>query len=481
MNAFLIALQVIIAVIAMATIPLALRRRWRLFIALPLAVFQLYLPGIEVAGFAISLAFWGGLTLWPDFVSEFGTLVTWKPTAYILGIIVLYVVSLLWSPDPKLGLQAIGYFIMFLMVFSAVVREARRDDRTVLRLLCITVVFALFQALSVVVFFLMPGVKLSILTSAPAKLFLSPNVLGTLITNFTHYNALNPGKSGGLITLASNDATPYLGALAFTALGLALHFRKRWLGAVGVLLFLAAPFTGSKAGLVIGIVSFLLALQLISMRYRGWRNRMRFAMILTVLVGAVAWLGPKAIQATESGDYKLLDSFMYRSNTTLTDREYIWAYTLHVFPQHPFRGLGFGGWELGFPKYARSVGLGSDLPPHNTIIRLWSEGGLLAALLGIAFIVRVLRLSWRQMRNASSSEFNFHLAIFMAFLWNFTQGMGENFGLLGIENCTPLLACLLALGYVYTRPAPARVEDMSVEPWNQATVPRRVGSAGSCP
>ena len=146
MNTFSVALQVVLAVIIMTTIPLALKRRWRLFVALPLSVFQIFVPGIAIAGYAVPLSFWAGLTLWPDFVREFKRVVTWKPTAYIFGIVLLDFVSLLWSPTPKLALQPVGYSLMFLVIFSAIISEARRDNEVILRLLKITVLLALLKA-----------------------------------------------------------------------------------------------------------------------------------------------------------------------------------------------------------------------------------------------------------------------------------------------------------------------------------------------
>lgn len=479
MNAFFIALQVVVAVIVMATIPLALRRRWRLFIALPLSVFQIFVPGIQVAGFAIPLAFWGGLTLWPDFVREFRNLATWKPTAYILGIVLMDIISLLWSPDRKLALQPIGYFMMFLIIFSAVVIEARRDEKFVLRLLTMTVVLALVQAFSVIIFRLSPGLKLGFLISEPAKWFISPHVLSVLFTTGQN-NVLNPGKSGGMITVDANGGATYLGGLAFTALGLALCLRKRWLAVIGLILLGSVLFTGSKAGLLIAMLLFLLTLQAISMRYRGWRNRLRMAMVGIVLLGAVAWLGPKAIEASHVGRYQALASFVSRSNTTLGDREEIWAYAMQAFPQHPFRGQGFGGWQQGWPRYARKIGFGLNMAPQNTLIYLWSQGGLLTALLGLAFIYRVLRLGWRQMHDPRAPVFTLSLAITMAFLWDFTQGMGENFGLLGITSMTPLLACLLALGYLHRNPRAIFVEDSSSARQNSLNdTPSIIGAVNS--
>jgi O-antigen ligase len=448
-----LALKVVVAIVLLASTPLALKRRWRLFLAIPLSVVQGFVPWVQIAGVPVPIAFWGGLMLWPELVREFRNVVAWKPTAYICGIVILYIVSLLWSPDPKIGLQPIGYFLEFLVIFAAVVTEWRRDEKLVLRLLAVTVTLALLQASAVAAFYMMPGVKLAYLTSNISKWFISPNTIDHLFTTAQN-NGVSPGKSGGLNDTNANAAATYLGVVAFIAIGLALQLRRRWLGLVGLMLLGAVAFTGSKAGLMLAVALPILALQAMSKRYRGLRNRLRIAMVGIAVVGGLAWLLPKAIQASESGSYRELAGFFQQSDMTLDLREKIWGYGAKAFAQQPFLGQGFGGWQAGFPRYARKVGIGLHFPPHNTIIYLWSQGGLLAALLGLAFIYRILRYGWQEMRNPLSPAFGLHLAMTLAFLWVFVQGMGENFGLIGGVHTSPLLAYILALSYVSRRSRP---------------------------
>lgn len=444
-------LKVLVALVLLASSPVALKRRWRLFLAIPLSVVQGFIPWIEVSGVPIPIAFWGGLMLWPELVTEFRNIVSWKQTAYIFGIVILYIVSLMWSPDPKLGLQPIGYFLEFLVIFAAITTEWRHNERFVLRLLAVTVTLALLQAFAVAAFYMMPGVKLAYLTSNLSKWFISPNTIDHLFTTAQN-NGVSPGKSGGLNDTNANAAATYLGVVAFIAIGLALQLRSRWVGLVGIILLGTVAFTGSKAGLMLAVALPILALQAMSWRYKGLRNRLRMGMVGIVILGGLAWLLPKAIRATESGSYRELAGFLKQSDMTLDLREKIWGYGAKAFRQHPFKGQGFGGWQAGFPHYARKVGIGLHFPPHNTIIYLWSQGGLLAAILGLAFIYRVLRFGWQQMRNPQCPAFGLYLAMTLAFLWVFVQGMGENFGLIGGVHTSPLLACALALGYVFRRP-----------------------------
>jgi len=483
LNATVIALKLLVALIVLTSSPLILKRRWRLFLAVPLSVFQAFIPGSQVAGVPIPLAFWGGLMLWPELVTEFKALIQWKPTACVFGITVLYAVSLLWSPDRKLGLQPIGYFAEFLVIFAAVVTEGRRDERLVLRLLKVTMAMALVEAALVVVGRLFPGVKLSLLLHPIARLFLSANIIDNLFSgNFN--GVMDPAKSGGFF-IDANVASTFLGVSACTAFGLALHLRRQWVAAIGAALLGAVAFAGSKAGLMLAAALPILMLHFISLRYRGWRNRLRMAMVAIVLVGTAAWFGPKAILIGDTGTYRALSAFVQRSDMTFAARELIWAYGAQAFMEHPIKGQGFGGWQDEFPKYAHKVGIQDDLPPHNTIIYLWSQGGTLAALLGLGFIFQVLKLGVRQMGERFAAAFGLNLAMTAAFLWTFVGGMGQNYGLLGEAHMSPLLATLLALGYLHRRALSLPTKDDSIvvvgEPYGESAAVGARYTTGSLP
>lgn len=450
MNGTLTTLKVLVAIVLLASAPVALKRRWRLFLAIPLSVFQVFIPGIQVAGVPIPLEFWGGLMLWPEIVTEFRVVVSWKPTLYILGIILLYTVSLLWSPDKKMGLQPIGYFAQFLVIFSAVVTEGRRDERLVIRLLTITAIMALAEALLVTIGRFSPGLKLSFLLTPVAKWVITPNILDNLFTG-SFNGVMDSTKSGGLFVNA-NVAATFLGVVSCTAFGLALHLRRKWLGMIGGILLGAIVFTGSKAGLILAVAIPVLALHFISLRYHGWRNRIRMTMVGIMILGVIGWLGPKAIHVGESSSYEALSAFAKKSDTSLVSRLEIWQYGAEAFLRHPFKGQGFGGWQQNFPRYARTVGLSPGLPPQNTIIYLWSQGGLLAALLGVAIIYEILRIGIRQIHDPDAPAFGLSLAMTSAFLWTFARGLGSNFTLLGDVHMSPILAALLAFAYLQRLP-----------------------------
>lgn len=448
MNGTVTTLKVLVAIVALASAPLALKRRWRLFLAIPVSVFQVYVPGLSIANVPIPVTFFGSLMLWPEFVREFKVLTSWKPTIALLSIIAMYTASLLWSPIPKLGLAPIGYTLQFLTIFSASLAEVRRDKKLIVQLLLVTVLFTLVQAFAVIAFRIMPGVKIEYLNSSLARWFISPKVVGHLFTTEAN-NVVDPTKSGGILAVNANIGAVFLGMTAFVAAGLAMYLRKRWIVLVALIFFISIAFAGSKAALMIEVALTIIALHIISLRFRGWRVRIRVTMLAVVLMAVSMWLLPKALTSSQSYEFKQLTAFASRSDATLSTREKIWDYGAQAFAEHPILGQGFGGWQDDFPRYARKVGLPPDYPPHNTIIYLWSQGTILAALLGLWYIYCVLKLAYRLSLYGARSELGLNLAMAMAFLWLFIQGMGENIGLIGVGE--PLLAGLLAIAYMNRR------------------------------
>jgi O-antigen ligase len=425
--------------------PWFLSRRVRLFFAVPLSVLQIYLPGSGIGGFMPPLALLGGVALWPEFIRGLKILSRWPPTLILLGIMLSYAVSLLWSVDVRMGVRAIVYLYVFLAIFSAVFIQIRRQEDVVFELLLLTVLIALVEAALVVVFRVNPFLELAFLHSDIARWFISPNVLSVLFTTGRN-NVLDPTKAGGLFT-NGNVAGAYLWIMAMTSLVLARRC-GRWMYGIFFVMLIGAYFTGSKS--VVILVSLLAPVALVSLVLRS-KFRIVWLMLGFLIIGSLGAIAVVAPQLESSGAHEKSSSFIHRSNSTLDVRVKIWGYALEAFPEHPLRGQGFGGWQQGFPAYAASIRIPGRVPPQNTLIYLWSQGGLIAAALGGLFMVWVVMFWLRSMMLERNRDSKLAMAGGLSFAFVFAQAMGTNYSLVGEAHMIPVLASLLALGYAVSR------------------------------
>jgi O-antigen ligase len=127
-----------------------------------------------------------------------------------------------------------------------------------------------------------------------------------------------------------------------------------------------------------------------------------------------------------------------------SSRLLIWKFAAREFERTPILGQGFGGWQRTFPAYADGRDLLATFPPHNSLIYMWSQAGLIAAASGIAVLVwigRALRRSYR----ADPASRPLVAATGVALTWLFLHSFFENYGLLGDEHMQPILALAVAM------------------------------------
>tara|TARA_B100000678_G_scaffold285561_1_gene288866 strand:+ start:78 stop:1373 length:1296 start_codon:yes stop_codon:yes gene_type:complete len=427
-------------------------RRWRLFFAIPASVLQLYLPGAGIGGFMPPLALLGGLALWPEFIRGIRILVKWPPTFMLANVLLTYVVSLVWSVDIRIGIRAIIYLWVFLAIFAAVVLQLRRDERVVWSLLNITVLLAIVEAVLVVVFRISPDLEMVFLHSDLARLFINPNVLDVLFTDEQN-NVLDPAKAGGFFT-NGNVAGAYLWIMAMVSFLLGRCKRLHLMYLSAVFLLVSALFTGSK--IVIILIAVLTPAAFMAMFWHS-RKRVTAFVIMTLMIGLVSSLG--VLVSLLFSDYHDIaqTSLLQKADSAFDIRIKIWQYGVQAFPNSPILGQGFGGWQQEYPRYAEFVGISKNYPPHNTWIYLWSQGGLLAAVMGLGFVLSVVICGTRNLTHRTHMEsVAISVAMLAAYCWVFVHGMGTNFGLIGEEHMAPVLAILLALVCAVNRNRNAR-------------------------
>ncbi|CAG2135791.1 hypothetical protein LMG26411_01144 [Cupriavidus numazuensis] len=418
-------------------LPFLVPCKWRVFLVLPLGVFQVYLPLLTLGGAPISLAFIVGASFWRELAEKKAILLS-RPLFAIVVLAAIVLLSLLWSSDVRLGLAGFSQIMVFVLTACGCVYQARRDHRWVIRaftaLFCLSVV----QMASVIVFRLNPDVKMVFLQSQIAKIFINENVLEALFMEGRN-NVFDVVKSGGFGFVNGNAASAFAGLLVMAAIGLASAYRKRSYYIFAFTAFGSIYFTGSKAGLILMLALPIVAFTLIYMRRTGRRYRM-FLPLAMGLIGVVAFSMYETVGLNSGNE------FGGAVEDTTEVRLVMWNYAVSAFFGSPILGQGFGGWQEGFAPYANRYGFSQVLPPHNTFIYLWSQSGILAVAVGVWFSAILFKLSIRKYDDKEARGVAFALGF--GFLWLTIQGMGENFGLLGDNHMIPVLAGLLALALV---------------------------------
>jgi O-antigen ligase len=287
-----------------------------------------------------------------------------------------------------------------------------------------------------------PGFEEAFLLSNSAPYFVNPNTLDGLLT-FARNNWTDPDKGGGLFVNANVGAT-FLGVLSITCALFAFSCKRYGFYIVAATLWVAVFFAGSRAASALATVVPLGAYAILASR-----KQLSKPLALSLMAGHVVLSAGMLILASHSFSMamdstatKALSTF--GADSAISERIPIWHIAGAAVSEHPLRGLGFGGWISYFKQYPGTDSYRLPMPPHNTILDLWSKGGMPAALLGVAFIVSVLWLVWGAVVRSSARE---SLALYLAtgsvYLWMFAHGMVTNFGLLGEEHALPLAATLL--------------------------------------
>jgi O-antigen ligase len=209
-------------------------------------------------------------------------------------------------------------------------------------------------------------------------------------------------------------------------------FNTRLLLLIGIFDWIAVFFTGSKAG---AALAFLLPACCIG--YGTVRSR-RFNPVLVSIAAILIGFMAVGVALT----YQLLTKFQHDSAQTLDTRKLIWRFASVMIHEHLLLGLGFGGWQLKFPLYAVSHAINKSYPPHNSLLIVWSDSGVVAVLAGVAWIVAVYLLVVRALRLGGPEE-KLALGIGAAFAWYLLEGFGENLGLTGEIHLTPMIGVLL--------------------------------------
>ena len=160
-----------------------------------------------------------------------------------------------------------------------------------------------------------------------------------------------------------------LGLIA--ALALVLIGAPRWVLYACPLLLVSAVLSGSRGGLLAGIVVALILAVFAGRRFR------RAAIAATVAAGAVTFAAYLTIGSVRQLiDTRFIAQTVQQGDTS--SRPAIWSQALSTAVNHPLIGVGVDGWRA-----LVGVASGTDYP-HNYLLAVAAEGGLVGlTLLGV--------------------------------------------------------------------------------------------------
>jgi len=419
-----------IILLTVAIMPVMVPAAWRLMAAVWLAVFQVYT--LPVHGFYPSLAFLCSIGLWPELIKRGRELLRWRITHYYFLLMAVQVISLAWSPDIGQGVRLIALMIPFAFILAATIEVVERRQNTIRPLAYGVLAGAVVEAALVIGFHRMPDWERWFISSSIAPIFINPNTLSQMEVKRWSAFLVNP-----------NTAAAYLGITSLFAQAIAWRYRQWWMMLVGLFLGLGVIFTDSKAGLLLLTICYgTLLFIFIWPKLRGWAKS---CLIVGLILGGLLLI-------------QHLDTIAPALGDSWSDRVLLWNFGRISFPDHPLRGLGFGGWEIAIKEYVKQTGYPRIAPPpHNTIIALWSQSGLIAALLGVLFIVETLVFIWRS-RNTPRWR-GFMTCATLAMAWYFIHQQADNWGLVNERHIMPIAAMLIGIVYVLSHPSAPQGHD----------------------
>lgn len=404
--------------------------------ALLSSIFQFYF--VQIAGSYFSLALFSVLLLIPWAMKSIN-LLTWKPLLFLVMVVIFQVLSFSWSVDLKLGLRSVLGIVLFLIVVMSVYEITRKYPERVLYVFLLYFVFVLSQAFLVIYFYFNPSTEWVFIKSELAKVFINPNTISAIFDG-SEPHAFGIGSPGGFF-VNRNVGAAFLGINALISYGFSKAYSIGWLKVITLILMVGVVFSGSKAGLI--LIIFLALLALIMSKHIDQFLTLKRAMFVLFVISIFCFilliLWNEVFQS----------NFINNTVKTTDSRILIWSFGLGEFFKHPIAGLGFGGWQEGFSKYAVENGIREGFPPHNTFIDLWAQSGIFSVIFALLFMLSILKHGFNLIMAQNNELLGIGIAVLAAFLWVFIHGMGTNFGLVGELHMEIILAALL--GYSLAR------------------------------
>jgi len=188
---------------------------------------------------------------------------------------------------------------------------------------------------------------------------------------------------------------------------------QRALWAFSVVMMAVATILSLSRGGLLALAAEVAALLFVrSFLRRRWKKdenfgsrtngRILIATAVTAVIAMSLWVGyeplVKRFGAMREG----------ASEYSVITRVEYWRASWRMFLDHPFGGVGLGAFPAIYPSYGRSSAKYERLEQaHNDYLQLLTDAGLAGAMIGLWFlveIVRVARVQWRELEKFRSRD-----------------------------------------------------------------------------
>jgi len=174
---------------------------------------------------------------------------------------------------------------------------------------------------------------------------------------------------------------------------------------VAALMGVALVMTSSRGGVVSLIAEILFFVVVTGLwrkenhRESKRRSRLRsaaakvalgLALVVSLFVGVLLLGGDWSLN-------RLVDSV--NTDDPTTGRTHFWSVTVEMIKAHPFVGTGLGAFGVIYTRFDSRNGLMRLEQAHNDYLQILSDGGIIGAFLGLAFVVLLFRRAFQRMRS----------------------------------------------------------------------------------
>ena len=205
---------------------------------------------------------------------------------------------------------------------------------------------------------------------------------------------INSHHFASLMVLISGIAVAHL-------LGNAISKQIKLLVAISAaVMAIAVPFTSSRGGVIAYIA--MVSVAVLAWFYRvkekdavGWTPILAGgAGLALVVIGSLVYLGGEASMLRGFGIENAADDIS-------SGRFHFWSVAWQIFLANPILGTGFDSFAMAFPRFDTQSGMFRVEQAHNDYLQMLSDGGIVAFLITMAFIVMLVRKALKRIREES--------------------------------------------------------------------------------